>query len=93
MAKKHYTPITNGARMPKPHDSNHHTPEALLACTTNDHVQSKSHPPSASLSRRHVNLGRVSMHQTSLEESLHNGLLEDAQLTLAKVIYFLGIVM
>ena len=83
--------------MPQPHGSNdgsnHHTLETLPSCTMNDGVQSENHPPSASLLRDHFNLGRVSMHQTSLEESLHNGLLEDAQLTLAKVIYFLGIVM
>lgn len=91
-AKKHYISFDNVSRMPEQHGSNNQTPEASPACTPNPvfNAQPENNPPSASSSRRPFDLGKMSMRQTSLQESLRNGLLDDAQLALAEAIYFSG---
>ena len=88
-ARKYYTPIANVSRVEEQHGSNQQTPEASPICTPSPSVQGEINTGSAS-SKHHCDMGKVSMRQASLQESLRNGLLDNAQLALAEAIYFLG---
>ena len=66
---------------------NQETPQTLPNCTTSN-VQLESKIPSASSLKQLADFRNASMHQASLQESLHTRHLDDVQLALAKAIHF-----
>ena len=76
--------------MQEQNGSNQQTPEASPSCAPNINGHSEGRIPSASSTKRQFDMGNVSMRQTSLQQSLRTGLLEDVQLALAEAIYFSG---
>ena len=87
--RKYFTSFSTASAMPENHGSNQETPQTSPTCTTTLNVDPETNLPSASSSERPVQFRNVSMCEASLQESLRGKCIDNAQVALAKAIYFL----
>ena len=83
--RNYYAPTTNVHGTEEQHASNQQTPQPSPDCTPNPSTQ-----PGSSSSKHYCANSKVSMRQTSLQESLRSTLHDEAQLALAEAVYFSG---